>query len=168
MIQKEELFNLGEESCCCFVWSISFTCLVYTLAQSLSMAFFSGVVKEVFNSLQWAWKKKKLSILGMSSTTVYKALKTVCVSLCFAENIPSALREGLHSYFSACCRAGVNAYVFLISFSWKSNFPISFWNILPYRREPLNCNSISSGTVLNISFSTHRSFVSFFSLLCTT
>ena len=95
---------------------------IYTLAQSLSMAFLGAVAKEVFIPY----------MLGEKNTTcnpgdVFCYLQGTgnCVSLCFSESTLSVLKGGLPSYFIACCRVGVNAYMVLMSFSWKSNFLIS-------------------------------------------
>lgn len=89
---------------------------IYTLAQSLRMAFFSAIVKEVFIPYNMLEKNHLPSWRCLLLFTKHWKL---CLSLCFAESTLSALTGGLPSYFSACCRVGVNAYVVLMSFSWK-------------------------------------------------
>lgn len=163
VIQMEELFHLGEESCCCFINFIYLFIFIH--------------LPKV-----WVWPFSVLLLrrflfptcLGKKNTTcnpgdVFCYLQGTgkCVSLCFSESTLSVLKGGLPSYFIACCRVGVNAYMVLMSFSWKSNFLISVWNILLYGAESSNCNSISSVPILKPSFLIPRILVAFCLLLWT-
>lgn len=53
--------------------------------------------------------------------------------LCSAGEHTECFEERWPSYFSACCRVGINASRIPTSLSWKSNFPILIWNIVSWK-----------------------------------
>ena len=106
------------------------------------MVFFSMIAKEVFIPHDMLDKTFHLSPQGCPLCCLQGTEDSAC--LCSAENPLSPLRGGLPSQFSAWCKAGVDAHVVPMSFSWKSSLPISIWNILLHGAESSNCSSISS------------------------
>lgn len=76
-------------------------------------------------------------------SAVYRALETLIVFV-LLRTLWVLWWGGLPSHFSVCCKAGIDAHVVPMSFSWKSSLPISIWNILPHGAESSNCSNISS------------------------
>ena len=106
------------------------------------MVFFSMIAKEIFIPHDMLDNMFHLSPQGCPLCCLQGTGDSDC--LCSAENSLSPLRGGLPSHFNACCKAGIDAHVVPMSFSWKSSLPISIWNILPHGAESSNCSNISS------------------------
>lgn len=119
--QEKELLNMREEGCCL----ISFINLFILIRlPNLEHGLFQYDC-QAFNPYQCSTchPRKGLSCCLQGSGD--------CDTFSSTRRTLNPLKGDLPSSSSACCWVGVSGYTVLVSFSWKSNFPLATWNILP-------------------------------------